>query len=95
MLGIPADSFTMVYQNASTRQIMGWNELWGTPRTKEVAIDIGSVFLFSTTIGEEEALEALLKTLFELEQAGIGRRKAEGFGRICVSDQFHQEVALK
>ena len=95
LLGIPTDSFTMIYQNASTRQIMGWNELWGTPRTKEVAIETGSVFLFSTTIGEEEALEALLKTLFELEQAGIGRRKAEGFGRICVSDQFHQEVALK
>jgi CRISPR-associated protein Csx10 len=36
-----------------------------------------------------------LKALFELEEAGVGRRKAEGFGRICVSDQFHQEVALK
>jgi CRISPR-associated protein Csx10 len=95
LLGIPTDSFTMIYQNASTRQIMGWNELWGTPRTKEVAIDTGSVFLFSTTVREKEALQQLLKALFELEQTGIGRRKAEGFGRICVSDQFHQEVALK
>ena len=94
-LRIPADSFTMIYQNASVRQILGWNELWGMPRTREVAIDTGSVFLFSTTVGEGEALEKLLKALFELEEAGVGRRKAEGFGRICVSDQFHQEVALR
>lgn len=95
LLHIPADSFTMIYQNASVRQMLGWNELWGMPRTKEVAIDTGSVFLFSTIVGEGEAFEKLLKELFELEEAGVGRRKAEGFGRICVSDQFHQEVALR
>src|SRR6266566_4888706 len=87
--------FALICQNADTRQILGWNELWGMPRTKEVAIDTGSVFLFATTIEEEKALEELLKALFELEQAGIGRRKAESFGRICISDQFHQEVELK
>ena len=95
LLNISADSFALICQNADTRQILGWNELWGMPRTKEVAIDTGSVFLFATTIEEEKALEELLKALFELEQAGIGRRKAEGFGRICISDQFHQEVELK
>ena len=91
LLDIPADSFKSLYQNASTRQVMGWNELWGTPRTKEVAIEIGSVFLFSSTV---EPREELLKALFELEEGGVGRRKAEGFGRICISDQFHQEVSL-
>src|SRR6266566_1282629 len=95
LLNISADSFALICQNADTRQILGWNELWGMPRTKEVAIDTGSVFLFATTIEEEKALEELLKALFELEQAGIGRRKAESFGRICISDQFHQEVELK
>ena len=92
---LPADSFTLVYQNADTRQVMGWNELWGMPRTKEVAIETGSVFLYSSTVEPGEEKEGLLKALFELEEAGIGRRKAEGFGRICVSDQFHQEVELK
>jgi len=95
LLNISADSFSLICQNADTRQILGWNELWGMPRTKEVAIDTGSVFLFVTTIEEEKALEELLNALFKLEQAGVGRRKAEGFGRICVSDQFHQEVELK
>lgn len=92
---IPADSFALLYQNAATREILGWNELWGLPRTKEIAIDTGSVFLFATTIKDEEGLEKLLNALFKIEQAGIGRRKAEGFGRICVSDQFHQEIDLR
>ncbi len=88
----PADTFKLVYQNASTKQVMGWNELWGLPRTKEIAIETGSVFLFSSTA---EPHEKLLRALFELEERGIGQRKAEGFGRICVSDSFHQEVTLK
>ncbi len=92
---IPAGSFDLIYQNADTRQILGWNDLWGLPRTKEVAIDTGSVFLFATSIKGEKGLEELLSALFKLEQAGIGRRKAEGFGRICISDEFHREIDLR
>jgi CRISPR-associated protein Csx10 len=95
LLHVPANMFKLEYQNASTRQMMGWNELWGIPRTKEVAIEAGSVFLFSSSAESREAKETLLKALFGLEEAGIGRRKAEGFGRICVSDPFHLEVMLK
>lgn len=95
LLHVPADTFKLEYQNASTRQVRGWNELWGMPRTMEVAIETGSVFLFSSTVESRETREALLQALFELEEAGAGRRKAEGFGRICVSDPFHLEVTLK
>ena len=91
LLHVPAETFKLIYQNASTRQVMGWNELWGMPRTKEIAIETGSVFLFSSTVETREALKAL----FDLEEKGIGRRRAEGFGRICVSDPFHLEVTLK
>lgn len=95
LLHVPADTLKLEYQNASMRQVMGWNELWGMPRTKEIAIETGSVFLFSSNVESPEAKEALLEALFELEEAGVGRRKAEGFGRICVSDPFHLEVTLK
>jgi len=92
LLHIPADNFQLIYQAASTRRVSGWNELWGTPRTNEYAIDTGSVFLFGTTI---EPTDSLWQALFRLEEEGAGRRRTEGFGRICVSDPFHLEVTLK
>ncbi len=67
------------------------NDLWGTPRTNEIAIDAGSVFLFGSTLSKKDLEEAL----FGLEREGIGQRRAEGFGRVCVSDPFHCEVKLK
>ena len=88
---IPAKNFEMIYYTASTRRVTGWNELWGTPRTNEYAIENGSTFLFSSTVASENDF---FQTLFRLEEEGIGRRRAEGFGRVCVSDPFHLEVDL-
>ncbi len=95
LLNIPHDNFTLVYQAASTRRVSGWNELWGLPRTNEYAIDTGSVFLFGSHIAPDEDKDnTLWQALFKLEEEGIGRRKAEGFGRVSVSDPFHLEVTL-
>ena len=78
-----------VYCASRVRRVSGWQELWGTPRTNEYAIESGSVFLFScASLGGD----ALLKALFALEEQGIGKRRAEGFGRVRVSDEFHQQV---
>ncbi len=68
--------------------------MWGTPRTNEYAIDTGSVFLFAFK-GESKQIDPLKQALFRLEEEGIGQRKAEGFGRVCISDPFHREVTLK
>lgn len=78
-----------VYSAARVRRVSGWQELWGTPRTNEYAIESGSVFLFSCA---SPPSEALFKALFQLEEQGIGKRRAEGFGRVRVSDEFHQQV---
>lgn len=87
----PASTFTLLYQCASTQRVMGWNELWGMPKTAEYAIETGSVFLFECN----QALDdSLLKALFRLEEQGIGRRRSEGFGRVCLSDPFHLETEL-
>jgi len=89
---LPEDTFELIYQSASTRRVTGWNDLWGTPRTNEYAIDTGSVFLFSS---EVEMNEQLCKALLKLEEDGIGERRAEGFGRLRISDPFHLEGELR
>lgn len=91
LLKSSADQFSLIYQSASTRRVTGWNDLWGTPRTNEIAIEIGSVFLFESRLPQEKLEQALAK----LESEGIGQRRAEGFGRVCVSDPFHLEGGLR
>jgi CRISPR-associated protein Csx10 len=81
-----------IYQAASVSRITGWQEMWGLPRTNEYAIDTGSVFLFECTAPLDEKVR---ERLFKLEEQGLGKRRVEGFGRICISDQFHQEIGLR
>jgi CRISPR-associated protein Csx10 len=81
-----------IYQTASVSRVTGWQEMWGLPRTNEYAIDTGSVFLFACPQPQNEEV---LKRLLALEEQGIGKRRTEGFGRICISDQFHQEIELR
>ena len=92
LANISSPSFTLLYQAASTRRVMGWNELWGMPREHEYATDTGSVFLYTCT---EIPGDSILRALYQIEEQGIGRRKAEGFGRILFSDPFHLEVNLR
>jgi CRISPR-associated Csx10 family RAMP protein len=85
-----------VYQAASVRRMTGWQEIWGTPRMNEYAIDTGSVFLFACNVAEGSSeKDTFLRKLFELEEQGAGARCAEGFGRVSVSDQFHQEREMR
>src|SRR6266516_569394 len=85
LTGLPSDPFTLVYQSAGMRRVTGWNELWGTPKTNEYAIETGSVFFFSS---DPPLDKPLLEALFRLEE-GIGRRRAEGLGCVSISDPFH------
>ncbi len=90
LLGLPAErySFERVYQSVGTQRVTGWNELWGTPRSHDYALEMGSTFLFACTQKpDNDFLQALRAT----EEQGIGRRRAEGFGRLSFSDPFHLE----
>lgn len=89
-LRLPALAYTFrcVYQSIGIQRITGWNELWGTPRASDYAIEMGSTFLFACS---HEADENLLQALYALEETGIGQRRAEGFGRVRISDPFHLE----
>ena len=79
----------LVYQNAGKRRAAGWNALFGLPKAAEWAISMGSVFLFGYDgIVDDD----LYQKLHEIEQAGIGKRRREGFGQVTVADAFHWEV---
>jgi len=77
-----------IYQSAGIRRISGWNELWGTPRMHDYAMEMGSTFLFTCS---EKPDDVLVQALYKLEEEGIGCRRSEGFGRVCISDPFHLE----
>lgn len=78
-----------IYHTAQVQRVTGWQELWGTPRIHEYAIETGSVFLFKSSLPLNDGIT---QALYSLEVQGMGQRRAEGFGRVCVSDAFHQEV---
>ena len=92
LLNCSVPGLEQIYQNARIRRVTGWQELWGVPRTNECAIEAGSVFLFACT---SQLDETIYKALFAFEEQGTGKRQTEGFGRVCVSDQFHQEIQLR
>lgn len=69
-------------------QVTGWSSLWQLPKPALRALAAGSVYLFSTKAG----LSEVAPVAADLEFAGAGLRRAEGFGAIYVSDPFHREV---
>lgn len=73
----------LIYCNATTRQISGWSSLWGLPKADELAIAMGSVFLFGL---KEEPNWQVLATV---QEKGIGSRLTEGFGVVRIADEFH------
>lgn len=87
-LGLRENTCKHIYQSTGMQRISGWNELWGTPRTNDYALEMGSTFLFAY-IGEVNT--PFFNALHALQERGIGRRRAEGFGRISISDPFHLE----
>ncbi|MBU6349704.1 MAG: hypothetical protein KGS73_06095 [Chloroflexi bacterium] len=79
----------LVYQCNSTRSIMGWQGLLRLPRADEIAITMGSVFLFSFAAPlDVQKISALLR----LQEQGVGIRRREGFGSVIVASPFHWEV---
>jgi len=76
----------LVYCNASRHLVTGWNSLWGLPKADEWAVAMGSVFLFGLPS------EPDWNELAEAQNAGLGARRAEGFGAFRIADEFHWEV---
>ncbi len=83
---LPFDNITQVLKVAKSQTIRGWNSAWGLPKPDDLAITMGSVYLFKYNGND---LENLKKNLNDLIIKGIGLRREEGFGRISVCDSLH------
>lgn len=68
----------------------GWNAAWGLPKDTELATKKGSVLLFS--LPKVTVQTKLYSRLVDLERNGIGEKCSEGYGRINICDEFHQNM---
>lgn len=64
LLGRPDISFQPLYQATEMQLITGWNELWGTPKTSEYALQAGSTFLFACSAVLRALGVSVSRTLF-------------------------------
>lgn len=80
----------------STYLLSGWNMAHRLPKEDGIAVSKGSVFLFSTDNSpSENQKDNVIRMLTLIEQAGVGERRNEGFGRISICDEFHLEEIIK
>ena len=70
------------YQHAEI--VGGFNRTWGLPLPQVTAISAGSSFEVDAIVGADK--------LKELEETGIGERRAEGFGRVAVNMPLPKEI---
>lgn len=87
-LNIPEAEF--ICGVAENRLLQGWNALTRLPKEDMMAIEKGSVFVFSVN-----NLDDILENLHKAETMGIGKRRGEGFGRLTVCDSFHWREGLR
>ncbi|KPA19005.1 CRISPR-associated RAMP protein, family [Candidatus Magnetomorum sp. HK-1] len=85
---IPSNEIQTVIKVARSQTIRGWNSAWGMPKSDDIAVSMGSVYLFKYTGNN---LDLLDNELSRLISKGIGLRKEEGFGNISICDDLHIE----
>jgi CRISPR-associated protein Csx10 len=90
MLGAVGRNATLLRCYASAGYNGGWNTAWRLPKDTELVARMGGVYVYHTTdsVGDESWLEAIRA----LEENGVGERKREGFGQVCVCDEFHGSI---
>jgi len=81
-LGVQPESLGKGSAYLATTQVGGFNRKWGLPLPQTSALAMGSVLTFEHPGCPTDRLEAL-------EQAGIGERRTEGFGRIAINVSSH------
>lgn len=72
-----------VVEVAKTQIVRGWQSSWGLPKPDDLALKIGSVYLWRYLGDSPDVLVAQLQ---RLTQEGISLRREEGFGRLAVCE---------
>jgi CRISPR-associated protein Csx10 len=65
----------------------GFNRKWGLPLTQAFALSMGSTYVFAPTSCDVNKLR-------DLENEGIGERRAEGFGRMAINWNKEEELTI-
>jgi CRISPR-associated protein Csx10 len=73
--------------------VPGWNAAQDLPKADTWALGRGTVLLFRMPPDGEPS--PILERLEEIEEEGIGERRAEGFGRLTACDPFHSYFTLR
>jgi CRISPR-associated protein Csx10 len=74
---------------ANTQRIAGWKTAGeARPRSDDLALVAGSVFVLAAPPEQEQAL---LHAATWLETHGLGERRGEGFGQVVVAHPFHSQ----
>ncbi len=75
-----------VMKMVKSETVRGWQTAWGLAKPDDMAVSMGSVYLFRCKGKDRENLKNILS---ELLANGIGLRREEGYGRISVCDFLH------
>lgn len=70
----------------TTSIVTGWNVSWQRSKSSDVAVTMGSVFVFQA---DQPLQTEDYATLARLQLDGIGERRAEGYGQVRICDEFH------
>lgn len=70
-----------------SRIVGGFNRKWGLPLTQTVAAQMGSTYIFAPS-------NCAQQKLLELENSGIGERRAEGFGRVAINWNVEEQLTI-
>ncbi|NJN19623.1 MAG: hypothetical protein HC822_26970 [Oscillochloris sp.] len=81
--GIPVH---LVRVFSATRDLGGYQVVWNRPRPSALATVMGSLFVYEA---ERPLGSADYTALADLQYAGIGERRQEGFGQVRICDDIH------
>lgn len=87
----PPDGLELVPQGVFTEleEQGGWSLAWGMPRTQEQVIAAGSVLTYRVPASAADWLRPFLAAL---EERGLGRRTAAGWGAVVACAPWHWEL---
>ncbi|GIV87220.1 MAG: CRISPR-associated RAMP protein Csx10 [Chloroflexus sp.] len=77
---------TLIRSFTTTKTVGGYHTQWHRPKPTNIAVSMGSVYVFTTkTPLETKDIEKLAA----LQHDGIGERRQEGYGQVRICDEFH------
>ena len=88
----PPKELTLHYAVQSTRWLGGWDAIRDIPRPPQLAVQQGSVWVYAIP---PELLDSAIQWWLTVEASGVGERRNEGFGQLCLLHTFHATEAIR